>query len=176
MPSPDVEGRRTFVQMDLEHSGIAVVDDCNAETAELMARSLGTVRSQWKMLISRPSELSDPWSLSGQYGLGEFPWHTDGAVASRPPRLLTFHCDEASDDAEPTDVLDLANLAYSSMAELLSKIVLRVTDRAGNSRYLPALRHVAGKLTVRWDSRVSAVTDSALAGAIKEQLDVAEPS
>jgi hypothetical protein len=38
-----------------------------------------------EMLAPRERATADPWSLSGAYGLGTFPWHTDGAIASNPP-------------------------------------------------------------------------------------------
>jgi alpha-ketoglutarate-dependent taurine dioxygenase len=175
MPDPQVRDHRPHVMEELSRDGFLVIDGCDTKTAEELAASLGSA-GQWQTLVARRAEDADPWSLSGVYGLGEFPWHTDGVVATSPPRFLGFYCESAARDAAPTELLDLAASAQFSLTQRLAKLTLQVTDRSKRSRYLPALRRQGSTLAVRWDTRVAAPTDSLSGSEVIESLRCAPPT
>ncbi|MEN1836095.1 TauD/TfdA family dioxygenase [Pseudomonas lijiangensis] len=81
-------------------------------------------------------------SLSARYGLGEFPWHTDGAHWCTPPRYLVMGCLEADEKVADTIICDGHLIAPLSSAAARSA-VFRVTN-GGNSFYAsvrPTLGH-----------------------------------
>jgi Taurine catabolism dioxygenase TauD, TfdA family len=89
------------------------------------------------------------WSLSGTYGLGAFPWHTDGAIASTPPRWMLL---KAMHISYPT-FTDLL-VPDPEMIIALRGTILRAKDKFGRVRYLPAAVHESGLgHRVRWDPR-----------------------
>jgi Taurine catabolism dioxygenase TauD, TfdA family len=106
--------------------------------------------------VGKPTELTprskneaDPWSLSGTYGLGAFPWHTDGAISVHPPHLILLRVIRMSEPSS-TDLLDPSPQILTA----LQSTVLRATDRAGRHRYLPAAMPTnGGRWRVRWDPR-----------------------
>jgi alpha-ketoglutarate-dependent taurine dioxygenase len=101
------------------------------------------------MLLARDRSSAAAWSLSGAYGLGAFPWHTDGALSTNPPRWLVLR---AVTLERPTWTEILAPDA--DLIAQLRRTVLRGTDRLGRVRYLPALtRRPDGVDRVRWDVR-----------------------
>lgn len=157
MSSSALADHPASIVADLANHGYAVVDDCDTGTAEHLARLLGSVRTGWQTLVSKPEDAADPWSLSGRYGLGQFPWHIDGAVASMPPRLFVLHCSSTSDVAEPTELLDFTHESNRNTAQLLSKVVLRARNRTGRIKYLPAILHSGGTPMLRWDPRTCEV-------------------
>jgi alpha-ketoglutarate-dependent taurine dioxygenase len=81
-------------------------------------------------------------SLSALYGLGEFPWHTDGAHWCTPPRYLVMACLEADEKVADTIICDGHLIAPLSSAAARSA-VFRVIN-GGNSFYVsvrPSLGH-----------------------------------
>lgn len=50
------------------------------------------------------------YSLSAAHGLGEFPFHTDGAHHRRPPRWVVMRCAEPGPGGRPTLLADGARL------------------------------------------------------------------
>jgi alpha-ketoglutarate-dependent taurine dioxygenase len=89
------------------------------------------------------------WSLSGVYGLGAFPWHSDGAVSSSPPRWLLLQAIELS---YPTCTELL--VPDADLIAALRETTLRARDRSGQTKYLPAIVPVpAGGFRLRWDPR-----------------------
>lgn len=108
------------------------------------------------------------WSHSDRYGFGAFPWHTDGALASRPPRWMVLECEMAggvttTELLRPTDEL-LRRLRRCSML---------VRSRTGRVRHLPAVSPTGGgEVRLRWDPRVCEVNDS----AIPHLLEMTDPS
>jgi L-asparagine oxygenase len=157
MSSSAVADLSASVAEDLDTRGYAVANFDHASDVEAVAGTLGVVSEPWRLLTPKSKDKADPWSLSGRYGLDQFPWHIDGAVAVKPPRYFALYCVAASDDAEPTELLDLAHESNLHVTQLLSRVVLRVRDKVGHVRYLPALRSSGGRRMIRWDPRVCEV-------------------
>lgn len=123
---------------------VVLEDQSNAVVSERLGRS-----GPPTLLRPRGQNLADPWSLSGVYGLGKFPWHTDGAIAADPPRWVVMRAVHVS---EPTctELLD----PPTETRELLRRTLLRTENRIGRIRYLPAaVPSKSGRLRIRWDPR-----------------------
>lgn len=101
----------------------------------------------WQTLIPHTQESARPGTQSAKYGLGAFPWHTDGAIAKNPPRLIALHAHSHSDTA--TEVLDL--LTHDGLCRGLQHMVLRTQSLTGPSRYVSAAERVGGVQRFRWD-------------------------
>ncbi|WP_144127755.1 TauD/TfdA family dioxygenase [Catellatospora sichuanensis] len=131
---------------ELEAHGWAVLDHIAAHD---VASKLGQVSPPMRL---EPKDTDDarPWSLSGVYGLGAFPWHTDGAISSNPPRWMLLQTIELSD---PTWTELLAPVPDTLAG--LRRTTLRAVDRAGRVSYLPAVVPLGdGRLRLRWDPRI----------------------
>ena len=87
----------------LNERGYAIVDGGSRADAECLARQLGIVQGTWERLVVRDANDAGPWSLSGVFGRSAFPWHTDGAVASVPPRYVVMRY-EGLEPVEGTQV------------------------------------------------------------------------
>jgi L-asparagine oxygenase len=125
--------------------GYACIDTSNVSS---VASSLGRA-GQPTQLTARPKANADPWSLSGIYGLEAFPWHTDGAISTRPPKLILLRALRTSEPSF-SELLD----PDVQILEALQRTVLRTTDRHGRHRYLPAAVPIRpGRWRVRWDPR-----------------------
>jgi alpha-ketoglutarate-dependent taurine dioxygenase len=100
------------------------------------------------LLRARDRQVSRGWSLSGSFGRSAFPWHTDGAISSRPPRWIVLRAVELSEwtSTELTDPSD-------GLLRSLQRTVLVARDRLGRARYLPAYVPMDHGHRVRWDPR-----------------------
>jgi hypothetical protein len=92
--------------------------------------------------------VSRVWSLSGSFGRSAFPWHTDGAISSRPPRWIVLRAVELSERAS-TELMDPSD----GLLRSLQRTVLVARDRLGRARYLPAYVPMDHGHRVRWDPR-----------------------
>jgi hypothetical protein len=100
-------------------------------------------------LTPRTQRDADPWSLSGVYGFGSFPWHTDGAISTHPPHFILLRALRISEPTH-TELLQPSTQVLAS----LERTVLRTTDRVGRHRYLPAIIPTDLKeVRLRWDPR-----------------------
>lgn len=136
----------TGISRSLEEHGYVVLDQ--ADDSGAAAAALGRAGPP-VMLRARPRDAADPWSLSGVYGLGAFPWHTDGAIDPNPPRWLMLTAVQVT---EPTCTELLAPTPEVWAA--LRRTVLRAVDRRGRVRHLPAaLPATSGRWRLRWDPR-----------------------
>lgn len=98
----------------------------------------------------RPRATGAGWSLSDVYGYAEFPWHTDAAVALRPPRWFVLSAVGTTEHTQTEVVLPPAGV--------LSRMAcshLRVLSRNGRVRYLPAAVRERYGYRLRWDPRVA---------------------
>lgn len=136
---------RTWREL-LGQDGYAVVDQ-GEDDADRMAAELGRSGPP-QILAARPSEAADPWSLSGVYGLGAFPWHTDGAIDPTPPRWLLLTAMEITSPTS-TELLDPEPEVWAAMR----RTVLRAVDRHGRVRHLPAAVPGTAGWRLRWDPR-----------------------
>jgi alpha-ketoglutarate-dependent taurine dioxygenase len=82
------------------------------------------------------------------FGLGEFPWHTDGAVSDNPPRWLILSCLVNRSSANTQ-----LYLPKSDELEILNGTVLRSQNSLRQIRYLPAISDRNGVTLLRWDPR-----------------------
>lgn len=91
-------------------------------------------------------------SLSSQFGLDAFPWHTDGVVALRPPDWLVLR---GVTVGAPTRT-EVA-LPSPALIKLLARTVLKTTTPSGATRYFPAYipKTSSGRSRIRWDESKS---------------------
>jgi hypothetical protein len=130
----------------LSDQGYAILD--GQDSNSLVAAALGQA-GESVLLSPRDALDADPWSLSGRYGLSVFPWHTDGAVSTRAPDIIILRAVRCSKQTY-TELLD----PPSGTLDALQNTVLRVKNRGGHARYLPAVvSGQDGQKKVRWDSR-----------------------
>ncbi|RIT43487.1 hypothetical protein D2E80_21360 [Mycobacteroides abscessus] len=142
----------------LEHGGVASFE--SPDQARIAARVLG--RSTPEELL-RPRPARPGWSLSDTYGFAAFPWHTDAAVALRPPRWLVLSAVELAEPSR-TEVL----LPSTNIIAKLIRTTLRVHCRNGWLRYLPAGVPENYGHRLRWDPRVAQPYTSDLLAEIED--------
>ncbi|WP_440065595.1 hypothetical protein [Streptosporangium sp. OZ121] len=125
-------------------------DELTAHGFVVMDReAVPEIAGRWgspQAIVSR--ERDDSWSLSGTYGLEAFPWHTDGAISSRPPRWIVLRA-LSIPQSTYTELLD----PDPPLLTGLRRTVLRAVDRTGRARHLPAAVSEEGRWRVRWDPR-----------------------
>lgn len=120
------------------------------------------------LLTPRDRAAAKEWSLSGVYGLGPFPWHTDGAVSSTPPRWLLLRAIQVS-ARTATELLE----PDSDVLAAMRQTVLRVTDRAGQVHYAPAALPHGDQWQLRWDPRVGSPRGALTGQKMEQQLPTA---
>ena len=141
----------------LEREGAASFD--SASRARAVAESLGRPSST---VTLKPRLADAGWSLSGAYGCAAFPWHTDAAVALRPPRWIVLSAVEL-EQPTMTEVL----LPPPATLATLFRTTLRVRSRNGVLRYLPAVVRDHHGYRLRWDPRVAQPSTSDLLDQIE---------
>lgn len=147
-----------------------------------IAYSLGEPRASRRggklvdYLIPTEPENAHIRSLSARYGLTEFPWHTDGAHWSTPPRYLVMGCLEADRDASDTLIAEggAFDLLHSERARTA---LFRVTN-GGNSFYATArdsfgrfYRYDPGCMTPMNDDAV-AIASAMSEGAVHSEFKI----
>lgn len=140
--------------------GFTVIDGC---TTSDVARRLGRP-GEPHLLMPRDRLESDKWSLSGAYGLGSFPWHTDGAVSPRPPRWLVLRALRVPERTS-TELLEVS----PELLDGMSRTVLRITNRVGQVRYSPAVLPDGKRWRLRWDPRICAPRGAVSVRFMEEQ-------
>lgn len=142
----------------LSRAGVVRVEATDQAGVMLdVAETLGGRVSPWETLRPKTTTEARSWSLSGCYGMGAFPWHTDGAIDSMPPRYVVLRCVDPGVDGESTEVFSFGVMTGPTQAvrDLLIRIVLEVQGRNGKKKYFPALRTGIDPV-VRWDPRICA--------------------
>ena len=130
----------------LETDGWATLD---GRAATEVASVLGHRTSEPMRLEPKDATQARAWSLSGTFGLDAFPWHTDGAISSDPPRWLLLRAVELSDPTRTELLIPPADLLGG-----LHRTTLRAVDQFGRARYLPAVVPLSdGNFRLRWDPR-----------------------
>ena len=138
---------------ELIQSGVAI--GIGQEFLSEISTTLGALAEEAR-LVPRDSR-EDDWSLSGAYGRGEFPWHTDGAISTSPPRWMVLQSD--SQTSVGTELLDPDPVLLAKFR----KATLRAADARGRVRYLPALvPSTKNAHRIRWDPRTCPATNPAL--------------
>jgi L-asparagine oxygenase len=94
----------------------------------------------WKgglVQVLRARATAAPNTYSGIYGLQHFPFHTDLAHWSQPPRYFLLRCAQGYADV-PTLLLDGNVIIEAVMKDILSRAIFR--PRSPRQGVLPALR------------------------------------
>lgn len=141
--SPDLGAVRSAVRA----SGLAQIGWPTGGALEDLAEKLGvTVRSQ-RRLQPKARDEAHPTSLSANHGRGRFPWHTDGAQETHPPRWVLMRA--LTPTRTPTHFLDAVALLESCwMNEALTRATWRVS--AGRRTFYAQVRSpISGR--VRWN-------------------------
>lgn len=117
------------------------------------------------------------WTLTDRFGRGAFPWHSDGAIARKPPRFIVLQ--NLTQSRVPTEIA----VVPADVRDELGGVVLRAQDRRGRSRLLSALERHAGHDLLRWDARTCSVAagprkvEAAIASlAVNAQIDWMSPA
>ena len=99
----------------LGRDGYWVTHDVNPDALLDLACQLGSPQPDprdhllVKDIHPQPKERANPNTLSSRYGLGAFPFHTEAAYLSAPPRFLLLYCVHPGDGARPTLLLDASS-------------------------------------------------------------------
>ncbi|GLU91293.1 TauD/TfdA family dioxygenase [Agromyces sp. NBRC 114283] len=142
----------------LEADGVEVHHEQTRATERL--ESLGP---RWGATVLEARDAGDLWSLSGRFGRGSFPWHTDGAVSSRPPRWMVLRC-TVDESSTPTEFLSLP----ADLLPELSRTMVTMTGRDGRKqRFAVATPVGGGAYKIRWDPRIGRVDSGTLEARIE---------
>ena len=103
-------------------------------------------------LVPKPLRESTPNSYSGNYGLGQFPLHTDLAHWARPPRYMLLRCVVGSPEVS-TYVLNGKSILRAIGHEPLRRTLVRPRRPLNGQRQLLRLLDSAGNgcSLIRWD-------------------------
>lgn len=146
------------VRDQLEAQGYALLGCLDA--SEVIARMpwvTGRV-GEAEILAPTVSSHARAGSLSAIYGMGAFPWHTDGAIAADPPQYVVLSLVVAADDPARTDILNLNDQKAASLKALLRRSSLELVNSRGQKRHLPAFAmSPKGTPLFRWDPRAKPV-------------------
>ena len=126
----------------------------NQNDAGAVAASLGCPLVPWDGgLVQRiiPRETSTPNTYSGIYGLGRFPFHSDLAHWSEPPRYLLLRCVKGYADV-PTLLVDGRTLAAAVSLDILARAIFKPRrPRAGVLNLLRLCDTTDHGHRIRWD-------------------------
>ncbi|WP_428835402.1 TauD/TfdA family dioxygenase [Pseudomonas veronii] len=118
-------------------------------------------------------QAANPRSLSACYGLSQFPWHTDGAHWSTPPRYLIIGCLKADQRTAETLICEGSSFAPLNSAAARSS-VFRITN--GRNSFYAAARDTSDRY-YRYDPGCMAPMDDrgrAMMSAIDQEKPVRE--
>ena len=116
---------------DLEESGFSLILRPSAESLLPLAELFGQPRPSRTggplvdMLKPTPAEEAAPRSLSARYGLGAFPFHTDGSAERLPPRYILLRLAPGIEGSgRPTTLVDSKRLPFTpqDLAALMREI------------------------------------------------------
>lgn len=153
-------------------------------TTEQVARSIGepialSNNSPVHFLTPKRKDEATPNTYSGQYGLGEFPLHTDMANWHQPPRYLMLRCvvgaiSVATTLFDPRSIISI--IGVENLARALMKPRRTV---AGRTSLLPLVQHFDGGTLLRWDERYlepASRMGEVYATELRNQLRTVEPT
>ncbi|WP_413658734.1 TauD/TfdA family dioxygenase [Nitrobacter sp.] len=133
----------------LREFGFASINLATDEIEQLLKalRQRGRVTKS-ELIVKTPAE-ARPRSLSGRFGVGEFPHHTDFAFRPIPPRLLVLHNESSHAFQRAT---------FVSAVDLLPARLLRTLDRSswhltngGRTFNVSARIPIGDQSAIRWD-------------------------
>jgi len=131
----------------LRADGLAQIEWPTDRAFEGLADQLGIVVRSQRRLEPKTRVEAHPASLSADHGRGRFPWHTDGAQETQPPRWLLMRV--LTPTHTPTHFLDaMALLESSYMEEAVTRGAWSVSG-GPHTFYAPVRSPISGRL--RWN-------------------------
>lgn len=125
-------------------------------------------------LTPKSESTSRPGTISSQYGLHQFPWHSDGAVDKDPPRYVLLRAEIVDHNSATTDILDLHSLLDGKALQKYSRLVCEVSTRR-DSYLAPFVTSRDGTWCAKWDPlRMKALGRKA--GEFRRDVMGAEPT
>ena len=147
------------IREGLTTQGWSLVDWPSDQPALQLAEKLGTPipsRLEGPLVDTlRPvsQEEAAPRSLSAMWGLGSFPFHTDGSAQRRPPRYVLLRLASGSSSQRPTLLQDYHALPLGSTTKKsLARDVWLVNG--GRGRFLTSILNstlISGSTILRFD-------------------------
>ncbi|MFD7243381.1 TauD/TfdA family dioxygenase [Streptomyces massasporeus] len=141
---------------ELRRDGFTKIAGVNAREFVAIANHLGkpirTRRGGSFVDTLRPKESSEAreGTISAQYGLSAFPWHSDGAVDPHPPRYVLLRAVEVNPASARTEVLDLARLDDGNFLQRYRRLTCMVNS--GRGHYMASfLSRQSGVMCAKWD-------------------------
>jgi alpha-ketoglutarate-dependent taurine dioxygenase len=136
--------------------------------------------SEIQELTPKEAAESPPNIYSGNFGYGEFPYHTDLAHWFTPPRLLVLRCVEGARDVK-TRLIDSTFVIQSFGEDELRRTIVLPRRPIDRSRLLLRIleRCSTGESRFRWDSLfIVPATDlsSRTYQAIQSSLSIVKPA
>jgi hypothetical protein len=121
----------------LRRDGVAILSGTTLRDMLHIAESLGDVIPSRRggptldLLQLVDSRSARPSSLSARYGTGAFPFHTDCAYYTVPPRFVLLRMGEGCSTDRPTYLLDSQSLSLSPSQQEAARRVLFGVKGAG---------------------------------------------
>ena len=138
-----------------------VIGTGKVELRSVLSR-LGNVRDGGT-LIPTPREDARRNSLSGVYGTGRFPWHTDGAVSNHAPKWIAMY--SARPSTVPTEILE----PDDSLLTRLRRTNVCVRARDGRTVvHRAAVQGADGSQVLRWDPRAAPPTNPGIVDIVEK--------
>jgi len=145
---------------DVRHKGFALLRDTGTEASSIQfAARLGTIDkveglAVMQSLTPGPADDSPPNTYSGNFGLMEFPLHTDLAHWARPPHYLLLRCIHGN-QCVATRILDGYHLIQAIGRDQLCATLVQPRRPMRNGKQL--LRILSNPIEsscdlLRWDS------------------------
>ncbi|BBF70618.1 TauD/TfdA family dioxygenase [Sphingomonas bisphenolicum] len=139
----------------IEEQGYAVLPGiATGRQTESVASDLGEPMAPWHDAVMQaltPRAASTPNTYSGIFGLGRFPFHTDLAHWSLPPRFLLLRCVRGYADV-PTLLMDGHKIASAVGRDTMARALVKPRRRQhGELRMHRLLQAVDGGEVIRWD-------------------------
>ena len=109
---------------------------------------------------------STPNTYSGNYGLGDFPYHTDFAHWHLPPRYFVLRC-VIGDPTVKTTIIDSLPMLNSDVENVLSRAIVRSRRPTnGKFRFLRLIQYTDdGERIIRWDEKfIQPASDAGVEG------------
>lgn len=147
--------RRAELRERIETDGYVVLPGvARGRSTECVAHDLGDPIAHLADVVTQvlvPKETSTPNTYSGIFGLGGFPFHTDLAHLSSPPRYLLLRCIRGYADV-PTLLLDGRKIAAEVGRDAMARALMRPRrPQGGGLSMRRLLETVDGDELIRWD-------------------------
>lgn len=144
---------------DLNQRGWTVTDLNTEKSLDEFAHNFGTVFSPYnnsplvQKLKVNDTEDSHDFSLSGNYGRGSFPFHTDLAHHKKPPHYIILRSISSTKNIRPTLILDSFSFIKNEKLQDGLKKILWIVNGGNGKFYSPLLndKTLNGKTFFRYD-------------------------